>query len=133
MGGWVRRPRVTAAASGGRGLVKGAGVGPLPWARRAGGSRGAVGDPRPPPPGLPERWDVQEPLLEGLGFALKYLGMTLVDAPKGEDMAAAAIRRILATVSRGLAWGAARGLRPPLTTRPLPARRPAWEPRSCGR
>ncbi|XP_019393669.1 PREDICTED: low density lipoprotein receptor adapter protein 1-like, partial [Crocodylus porosus] len=50
---------------------------------------------------LPERWDVQEPLLEGLGFALKYLGMTLVDAPKGEDMAAAAIRRILATARVG--------------------------------
>ncbi|XP_059583416.1 low density lipoprotein receptor adapter protein 1 isoform X2 [Alligator mississippiensis] len=50
---------------------------------------------------LPERWDVQEPLLEGLGFALKYLGMTLVDTPKGEDMAAAAIRRILATARVG--------------------------------
>jgi len=41
---------------------------------------------------------MQEPLLEGMCFTLKYLGMTLVEKPKGEDMAAAAIRRIVATV-----------------------------------
>ncbi|XP_049674898.1 uncharacterized protein LOC126046493 isoform X5 [Accipiter gentilis] len=47
---------------------------------------------------LPESWaDMQEPLLEGMCFTLKYLGMTLVEKPKGEDMAAAAIRRIVAT------------------------------------
>ncbi|XP_052666042.1 uncharacterized protein LOC128152069 isoform X7 [Harpia harpyja] len=46
---------------------------------------------------LPESWaDMQEPLLEGMCFTLKYLGMTLVEKPKGEDMAAAAIRRIVA-------------------------------------
>ncbi|XP_065258321.1 low density lipoprotein receptor adapter protein 1-A-like [Emys orbicularis] len=45
---------------------------------------------------LPENWaDMQEPLLEGIGFTLKYLGMTLVEKPKGEDMAANAIRRII--------------------------------------
>lgn len=43
---------------------------------------------------------MQEPLLEGMCFTLKYLGMTLVEKPKGEDMAAAAIRRIVATVSQ---------------------------------
>ncbi|XP_018418784.1 PREDICTED: low density lipoprotein receptor adapter protein 1-B-like [Nanorana parkeri] len=32
---------------------------------------------------------------EGAAFHLKYLGMTLVEKPKGEDMAAAAIRRII--------------------------------------
>lgn len=32
-------------------------------------------------------------------FNVKYLGMTLVGQPKGEDMAAAAIRRIVTTVS----------------------------------
>lgn len=44
---------------------------------------------------------MQEPLLEGMCFTLKYLGMTLVEKPKGEDMAAAAIRRIVATVRPG--------------------------------
>lgn len=52
---------------------------------------------------------MQEPLLEGMCFTLKYLGMTLVEKPKGEDMAAAAIRRIVATVRAGpevlLCWG----------------------------
>ncbi|XP_048371561.1 low density lipoprotein receptor adapter protein 1-like isoform X2 [Sphaerodactylus townsendi] len=38
---------------------------------------------------------MREPLLEGMGFALKYLGMTLVEKPKGEDMATAAIHRII--------------------------------------
>ncbi|KAM6082039.1 low density lipoprotein receptor adapter protein 1-like isoform 2-T2 [Chlamydotis macqueenii] len=51
---------------------------------------------------LPENWaDMQEPLLEGMCFTLKYLGMTLVEKPKGEDMAAAAIRRIVATARVG--------------------------------
>ncbi|XP_065538168.1 low density lipoprotein receptor adapter protein 1-like isoform X5 [Lathamus discolor] len=51
---------------------------------------------------LPESWaDMQEPLLEGMCFTLKYLGMTLVEKPKGEDMAAAAIRRIVATAQAG--------------------------------
>ncbi|XP_061846129.1 low density lipoprotein receptor adapter protein 1-like isoform X2 [Colius striatus] len=51
---------------------------------------------------LPESWaDMQEPLLEGMCFTLKYLGMTLVEKPKGEDMAAAAIRRIMATARVG--------------------------------
>ncbi|KAM9563309.1 low density lipoprotein receptor adapter protein 1-like isoform 3-T3 [Guaruba guarouba] len=51
---------------------------------------------------LPESWaDMQEPLLEGMCFTLKYLGMTLVEKPKGEDMAAAAIRRIVATARAG--------------------------------
>ncbi|KAM4694071.1 low density lipoprotein receptor adapter protein 1-like isoform 2-T2 [Discoglossus pictus] len=45
---------------------------------------------------LPENWtDTKESLLEGMVFHLKYLGMTLVEKPKGEDMAAAAIRRII--------------------------------------
>ncbi|KAG6925103.1 low density lipoprotein receptor adaptor protein 1, partial [Chelydra serpentina] len=51
---------------------------------------------------LPENWaDMQEPLLEGIGFTLKYLGMTLVEKPKGEDMAANAIRRIIAMARVG--------------------------------
>ncbi|XP_053919951.1 low density lipoprotein receptor adapter protein 1 isoform X2 [Cuculus canorus] len=51
---------------------------------------------------LPESWaDMQEPLLEGMCFTLKYLGMTLVEKPKGEEMAAAAIRRIVATARVG--------------------------------
>ncbi|XP_060107365.1 low density lipoprotein receptor adapter protein 1-like isoform X2 [Heteronotia binoei] len=51
---------------------------------------------------LPETWtDMREPLLEGMGFALKYLGMTLVEKPKGEDMATAAIHRIIAMARVG--------------------------------
>ncbi|XP_072538820.1 low density lipoprotein receptor adapter protein 1 isoform X1 [Salminus brasiliensis] len=47
---------------------------------------------------LPENWtDTKETLLEGMVFNVKYLGMTLVGQPKGEDMAAAAIRRIVTT------------------------------------
>ncbi|XP_030201955.1 low density lipoprotein receptor adapter protein 1 isoform X1 [Gadus morhua] len=47
---------------------------------------------------LPENWtDTKETLLEGMVFNVKYLGMTLVGQPKGEDMAATAIRRIVAT------------------------------------
>ncbi|XP_029452222.1 low density lipoprotein receptor adapter protein 1-B-like isoform X2 [Rhinatrema bivittatum] len=45
---------------------------------------------------LPENWtDTKETLQEGMLFQLKYLGMTLVGKPKGEDMAAAAIKRII--------------------------------------
>ncbi|XP_030051395.1 low density lipoprotein receptor adapter protein 1-B isoform X2 [Microcaecilia unicolor] len=45
---------------------------------------------------LPENWtDTKETLQEGMAFQLKYLGMTLVEKPKGEDMAAAAVRRII--------------------------------------
>ncbi|XP_031437392.1 low density lipoprotein receptor adapter protein 1 isoform X2 [Clupea harengus] len=47
---------------------------------------------------LPENWtDTKETLLEGMVFNVKYLGMTLVGQPKGEDMATAAIRRIVTT------------------------------------
>lgn len=47
---------------------------------------------------LPENWtDTKETLLEGMAFQVKYLGMTLVGQPKGEEMAAAAIRRIVTT------------------------------------
>ncbi|XP_063770984.1 low density lipoprotein receptor adapter protein 1-A-like isoform X2 [Pseudophryne corroboree] len=51
---------------------------------------------------LPESWtDSQESLLEGVIFHLKYLGMTLVETPKGEEMAAAAIRRIITMTRAG--------------------------------
>ncbi|XP_039202074.1 low density lipoprotein receptor adapter protein 1-like isoform X1 [Crotalus tigris] len=51
---------------------------------------------------LPESWaDMREPLLEGMSFSLKYLGMTLVEKPKGEDMAAGAIHRIIAMARVG--------------------------------
>ncbi|XP_031587824.1 low density lipoprotein receptor adapter protein 1 isoform X7 [Oreochromis aureus] len=51
---------------------------------------------------LPENWtDTKETLLEGMVFNVKYLGMTLVGQPKGEDMASAAIRRIVATARAG--------------------------------
>ncbi|XP_035000038.1 low density lipoprotein receptor adapter protein 1 isoform X3 [Hippoglossus stenolepis] len=47
---------------------------------------------------LPENWtDTKETLLEGMVFNVKYLGMTLVGQPKGEDMASAAIHRIVTT------------------------------------
>lgn len=67
---------------------------------------------------LPESWnDMQEPLLEGMCFTLKYLGMTLVEKPKGEDMAAAAIRRIVATVRDDpgalLCWGGEKPVQSP--------------------
>ncbi|MGH0144309.1 UNVERIFIED_CONTAM: hypothetical protein FKN15_058029 [Acipenser sinensis] len=35
--------------------------------------------------------------MEGMVFSVKYLGMTLVEQPKGEEMASAAIRRIVST------------------------------------
>ncbi|KAF7690237.1 low density lipoprotein receptor adapter protein 1 isoform X3 [Silurus meridionalis] len=47
---------------------------------------------------LPENWtDTKETLLEGMVFNVKYLGMTLVGQPKGEEMAATAIQRIVST------------------------------------
>ncbi|XP_056410869.1 low density lipoprotein receptor adapter protein 1-B-like isoform X2 [Hyla sarda] len=46
--------------------------------------------------------DSRDALLEGVTFHLKYLGMTLVETPKGEVMAAAAIRRII-TMARASA------------------------------
>ncbi|XP_040016680.1 low density lipoprotein receptor adapter protein 1 isoform X2 [Gasterosteus aculeatus] len=51
---------------------------------------------------LPENWtDTKETLLEGMVFNVKYLGMTLVGQPKGEEMASAAIRRIVSTARAG--------------------------------
>lgn len=48
---------------------------------------------------LPENWtDTRETLLEGMTFNLRHLGMTLVDQPKGEELSAAAVKRIVATV-----------------------------------
>lgn len=50
-------------------------------------------------PELSENWtDTKETLQEGMAFHLKYLGVTAVDQPKGEGMAAAAIRRIITVV-----------------------------------
>ncbi|XP_064137561.1 low density lipoprotein receptor adapter protein 1 isoform X2 [Loxodonta africana] len=47
---------------------------------------------------LPENWtDTRETLLEGMLFSLKYLGMTMVEQPKGEELSAAAVKRIVAT------------------------------------
>ncbi|XP_062851831.1 low density lipoprotein receptor adapter protein 1b isoform X1 [Trichomycterus rosablanca] len=47
---------------------------------------------------LPENWtDTRETLLEGMAFQLKYLGVTLVEQPKGEELSAAAVKRIVAT------------------------------------
>ncbi|XP_065152217.1 low density lipoprotein receptor adapter protein 1b isoform X1 [Paramisgurnus dabryanus] len=51
---------------------------------------------------LPENWtDTRETLLEGMVFQLKYLGMTLVQEPKGEELSAAAVKRIVATAKAG--------------------------------
>ncbi|XP_059372986.1 low density lipoprotein receptor adapter protein 1-B-like isoform X2 [Carassius carassius] len=51
---------------------------------------------------LPENWtDTRETLLEGMVFQLKYLGMTLVEEPKGEEISAAAVKRIVATAKAG--------------------------------
>ncbi|ROK35735.1 Low density lipoprotein receptor adapter protein 1-B [Anabarilius grahami] len=48
---------------------------------------------------LPENWtDTRETLLEGMTFNLRHLGMTLVDQPKGEEISAAAVKRIVATI-----------------------------------
>ncbi|XP_027021612.2 low density lipoprotein receptor adapter protein 1b isoform X2 [Tachysurus fulvidraco] len=47
---------------------------------------------------LPENWtDTRETLLEGMVFQLKYLGVTLVEQPKGEELSAAAVKRIVTT------------------------------------
>ncbi|XP_057715518.1 low density lipoprotein receptor adapter protein 1b isoform X2 [Corythoichthys intestinalis] len=47
---------------------------------------------------LPENWtDTRETLLEGMVFQLKYLGVTMVEQPKGEELSAAAVKRIVAT------------------------------------
>uniref|UniRef100_A0A668UC83 PID domain-containing protein n=1 Tax=Oreochromis aureus TaxID=47969 RepID=A0A668UC83_OREAU len=47
---------------------------------------------------LPENWtDTRETLLEGMTFQLKYLGVTMVEQPKGEELSAAAVKRIVAT------------------------------------
>ncbi|XP_036000742.1 low density lipoprotein receptor adapter protein 1-B isoform X1 [Fundulus heteroclitus] len=47
---------------------------------------------------LPENWtDTRETILEGMTFNLRHLGMTLVDQPKGEQLSAAAVKRIFAT------------------------------------
>lgn len=35
--------------------------------------------------------------MEGMTFNLRYMGVTLVDQPKGEDLSAAAVKRIVAT------------------------------------
>lgn len=51
------------------------------------------------PAELPENWtDTRETLLEGMTFQLKYLGVTMVEQPKGEELSAAAVKRIVATV-----------------------------------
>lgn len=58
-----------------------------------------------PPPfaELPENWtDTRETILEGMTFNLRHLGMTLVDQPKGEELSAAAVKRIVATVRAGV-------------------------------
>ncbi|XP_054592838.1 low density lipoprotein receptor adapter protein 1-B isoform X2 [Nothobranchius furzeri] len=47
---------------------------------------------------LPENWtDTRETILEGMTFNLSHIGMTLVDQPKGEELSAAAVKRIVAT------------------------------------
>ncbi|XP_061520824.1 low density lipoprotein receptor adapter protein 1a [Phycodurus eques] len=47
---------------------------------------------------LSENWtDTRETILAGMTFNIRHLGMTLVDQPKGEDLAAAAVKRIVAT------------------------------------
>lgn len=47
---------------------------------------------------LPENWtDTRETVLEGMTFNLQRLGMTLVDQSKGEELSAAAVKRIVAT------------------------------------
>lgn len=40
-----------------------------------------------------------ETVVDGMTFNLRHLGMTLVDQAKGEDLSAAAVKRIVATVS----------------------------------
>ncbi|XP_056299595.1 low density lipoprotein receptor adapter protein 1a isoform X2 [Pseudoliparis swirei] len=51
---------------------------------------------------LPENWtDTREAVVEGVTFNLRRLGMTLVDQPKGEELSAAAVKRIVATTKAG--------------------------------
>ncbi|XP_060759919.1 low density lipoprotein receptor adapter protein 1a [Neoarius graeffei] len=51
---------------------------------------------------LPENWtDTRETLVDGMTFNLRYMGMTLIDQPKGEDASAAAIKRIVTTAKAG--------------------------------
>ncbi|KAG9279652.1 low density lipoprotein receptor adapter protein 1-A-like isoform X1 [Astyanax mexicanus] len=51
---------------------------------------------------LPENWtDTKETLVEGMTFNLRYLGVTVVDQPKGEDLSAAAVKRIVAMAKAG--------------------------------
>lgn len=57
-------------------------------------------------------------------FSLKYLGMTLVEQPKGEELSAAAVKRIVATVSpsqgsRGPGPAPSRGAARPLLITPI--------------
>ncbi|KAM4884826.1 low density lipoprotein receptor adapter protein 1 isoform 2-T2 [Sylvia borin] len=74
-----------ALKSAGRALLRSPSVHKAPWA----GGRHQK---------LPENWtDTRETLLEGMLFSLKYLGMTLVEQPKGEELSAAAVKRIVAT------------------------------------
>uniref|UniRef100_A0A8C3VHT3 Low density lipoprotein receptor adaptor protein 1 n=1 Tax=Catharus ustulatus TaxID=91951 RepID=A0A8C3VHT3_CATUS len=74
-----------ALRSAGRALLRSPSVPRAPWA----GGRHKK---------LPENWtDTRETLLEGMLFTLKYLGMTLVEQPKGEELSAAAVKRIVAT------------------------------------
>lgn len=45
---------------------------------------------------LDEDWfDNQEPIKDGMMFSAKYLGLTIVDEPQGEDVSSAAVQRIL--------------------------------------
>ncbi|KAL0961771.1 hypothetical protein UPYG_G00331530 [Umbra pygmaea] len=47
---------------------------------------------------LPENWtDTRETVVDGMTFNLRHLGMTLVDQPKGEELSATAVKRIVAT------------------------------------
>ncbi|XP_041316785.1 low density lipoprotein receptor adapter protein 1 isoform X1 [Pyrgilauda ruficollis] len=74
-----------ALKSAGRALLRSPSVHKPPWA----GGRHKK---------LPENWtDTRETLLEGMLFSLKYMGMTLVEQPKGEELSAAAVKRIVAT------------------------------------
>ncbi|KAK6327953.1 hypothetical protein J4Q44_G00035990 [Coregonus suidteri] len=51
---------------------------------------------------LPENWtDMTETVVDGMTFNLRHLGMTLVDQPKGEDLSAAAVKRIVAMAKAG--------------------------------
>ena len=48
---------------------------------------------------LSENWFEAKPVvIEGMNFTSKYIGMTLVDESKGEEMAGTAIKRIVTAV-----------------------------------